>query len=271
MEKIVKNLGGAPEFTEGTVTIYLQEDYDSVPLHERPVMVICPGGGYDHLSVREGDIIAMQFLAMGYQAAIVRYSCDDGARYPLQLIQLARAVAMLRQNRKEWHIAKDGVFLTGFSAGGHLACCFCTFWSEAFLAEAVGCSTEDLKPNGQILCYPVITAGEYSHAGSFKRLLGEEYEAKKDTISLELHVNDKIPRTFIWHTFEDQAVPVQNSLLYARALADHGIPVEYHLFEKGHHGVSLGNKLSSRENDKDVELTVCPWINLLHTWIGWFQ
>lgn len=85
---------------------------------------------------------------------------------------------------------------------------------------------------------------------------------------MEKRVNDSVPRTFVWHTFADQSVPVWNSLLYVNALAEKGIPVEYHLFEKGGHGLSLGTRLSSREGDREVEPTVEPWIDLLHTWIG---
>lgn len=248
-------------------TLYAHEDTEALELHERPVVVISPGGGYGHTSDRESEIVALQFLAMGYHAVVLRYSCNP-ALYPTALLEFAKTVKEVRTHAREWHIDPDKVFVLGFSAGAHLVSCFCTFWEQPFLREALGCGKEDLRPNGQILCYPVITSGEYAHDGSFHMLLGDAYEEKKESLSMEKQVNDSIPRTFVWHTFADQAVPVQNSLLYVSALAAHGIPVEYHLFEKGRHGLSLGSRLSSGENDREVEPVVEPWISLVHTWMG---
>lgn len=246
---------------------YGQEYSEALELVNRPVVVISPGGGYGHTSDRESEIVAMQFLAMGYHAAVVRYSCNP-ALYPTALLEYAAAVKEIREHAEEWHVDTDRIYVMGFSAGAHLVACFCSFWEKPFLREALGCEKEVLRPNGQILCYPVITSGSHAHDGSFRMLLGDAYEEKKGELSMETQVNASVPRTFVWHTFADQAVPVQNSLLYASALAEQGIPVEYHLFEKGRHGLSLGNRLSSGAEDREFEPSVTPWIDLLHTWIG---
>lgn len=250
-----------------TAILYAHEDTDAIELHKRPVIIICPGGGYNHTSDRESEMIALQFMAMGYHAVVLRYSCSP-ALYPTALLELAQTVVQVRRHVVEWNIDNDKVMIMGFSAGAHLASCFCTFYEQPFISDAIGCDKKELRPDGQILCYPVITAGEHAHEDSFRKLLGDSYDDKKDELSLEKHVNASVPRTFVWHTYEDKTVPVQNSLLYVNALAAQGIPVEYHLFEKGRHGLSLGSRLTSGEGDREVEPSVEPWIELVHTWIG---
>ena len=248
-------------------TFYGHEYTEALRIKTRPVVVISPGGGYEYTSDREAEIIALQFLAKGCHAVVVRYSCSP-ARYPVALLEFAKAVWEVRAHAEEWHIDPEKVFVMGFSAGAHLAASFCAFREKSFVAEALGCDKEMLRPNGQILCYPVITSGPHVHDGSFHSLLGDAYEEKKEELSLERQVNDSIPRTFVWHTFADGSVPVQNSLLYVSALAEHGIPVEYHLFEKGGHGLGLANGLTVSPREKELEPTATPWIDLLHTWMG---
>ena len=142
-----------------------------------------------------------------------------------------------------------------------------TFWAEDWAGQALGADREQLRPNGMILCYPVITSGSYAHADSFKNLLGDEYEAKKESLSLEKHVNENVPRTFLWHTAEDDCVPVQNSLLYAAELAAHHIPVELHIFEKGGHGLSLGSRLTCNKDGYGLNPACGKWLDLVHTWM----
>ena len=167
---------------------YGQEDTPRLPIGRRPVIVICPGGAYEYTSPREGDIVACQFLAMGYHAALLEYSCAP-ARYPVALLELATLFKTLRERAEEWHIDKDRIIVMGFSAGGHLACSLSSFWNNRGICDIIGCSADMIKPNGQILCYPVITSGRYAHEGSIRNLLGDEYEARKEEFSLEKQVN----------------------------------------------------------------------------------
>lgn len=259
----VKNKDSLPETK---AYFYGQEDIKNVPIHSRPVIVICPGGGYEFTSDRETEIVALQFLAMGYHAAVLRYSCSP-AVYPTALTELAALVREIHVHASEWQVDRDQLYLLGFSAGAHLVCSFSSFWKEGFLSNSLSCSIEQLKPAGQILCYPVIKTGEFAHNGSFRALLADEYEEKKEELSLEKRVSDAVPETFIWHTTDDASVPVQNSLLYVQALIEAGIPVEYHLFEHGRHGLSLGNLLTTREGD-EVEKNAQPWLKLVHNWLS---
>lgn len=257
---------------------YIQDYYGEVNVDMRPLVLICPGGGYAHTSARESEALAMQFLAMGCHAAVLKYSCAP-ARYPVALTELASAMTLIREHETEWHVDPKGVIVLGCSAGGHLAASLGTLWKEAFLAEALGIAAEDqrkLRPDGMILCYPVITAGEFAHRGSFENLLGpEEGEAgrlaDKDSLlsklSLENRVTEETPPAFIWHTFTDGSVPVENSLFMVSALRRAGVSTEFHMYPVGGHGLSLANRLTQSRDGSAVQEECTTWISLVRTWI----
>lgn len=150
---------------------------------ERPLVLVVPGGGYSHVSAREGDPVALQFAAAGYHTAVLRYAVGDDAAHGLPLRQLAAAIGLVRQHAAAWYVQPDKIAVCGFSAGGHLAL------SGAVLA--VPGLPDPPRPDAVILGYPVITAGQYAHRGSFVQLAGED-PAAQQAFSLE----DKItPRT----------------------------------------------------------------------------
>ncbi len=245
---------------------YGHEYSENIDIKKRPTVIVCPGGGYDHTSDREGEIVALQFLAAGFNAAVLRYSCAP-SRYPCAVIELGSFIKQLRADSDKLHIDKDNMIVLGFSAGGHLVANYCSMWSGELITGVLNCDKEDIRPNGQILCYPVITAGEFLHAGSFMSLLGEDAEEMRCKFSLENSVNKDVPRTFVWHSYEDETVDVRNSLLYVNALVDAGISTEYHMFAKGAHGVSLGTRLSSKPEGQNIEPYITPWIDLAVNWV----
>lgn len=254
---------------EAKLVTYLQDYSESIAVEDRPLILICPGGAYAYTSDREAEPIALQFLAMGYHAAVLRYSCAP-AKYPVALLELASAIALIRRNGEKWHVDRDKIIVQGCSAGGHLAASLGMFWSEAFLAKSLGLEApqgELLRPNGMILCYPVITAGEFAHRGSFENLLGEREAELSGKMSLETQVSHKTPRAFIWHTFADQSVPVENSLLLACAMRRAGIPIELHIYPKGGHGLSLANRLSMSRDGGGIQEECSSWILLAKTWL----
>lgn len=243
-------------------------DSISIGDRKRPGVIICPGGGYGHLSDREGEPVAMQFLAMGYHAFILYYSLTpDGFPYPQ--MELAMAVAIVRSLASEYHIDSEKIVVAGFSAGGHLACSLGAFWNQSFLYGPLGLNPKDIRPDGLILAYPVITAGPSCHLGSFLNLLGTraEDEAMRRLVSLEHQVGPHTPKTFIWHTSTDDAVPVKNSYLLADALTANGVNVEMHIYPIGCHGLSLANKEVSNENGKYIVPSCQSWISLVKTWL----
>jgi len=254
---------------DSKLIVYIQDASPKLAIDKRPLVLICPGGGYGYTSDREAEPIALAFLSMGYHVAVLRYSCAP-AHYPTALLELAESIILIRKNADEWHVNPDRIVVQGCSAGGHLAACLGMFWDEAFLAEKMGLNARQhgwLKPNGMILCYPVITSGEFAHKGSFENLLGDRQEELKEKLSLEKQVTKKTPKTFIWGTYTDASVPMENSLLLVSAMRKADIPVEYHLYSKGAHGLALANKLTQASDGRCIQEECATWVPLAHTWM----
>ena len=251
MQQIELELAGG-----GVLTVYLRASLDAMPaVKERPLVLVVPGGGYSHLSAREGDPVALQFAAAGYHTAVLRYAVGDDAAHGLPLRQLVSAIGLVRQNAAQWHVLPDKIAVCGFSAGGHLAL------SGAVLA--VPGLPDPPRPNAVILGYPVITAGEFAHRGSFVQLAGSEDAAAQQAFTLEDKVTSDTPPVFVWHTMEDKTVPVENTLLLLAALRRAGVPCEAHLFEKGAHGTSI----STAEVDA-ADPHRAHWVALCLEWLG---
>lgn len=267
---------------QATLTIYAHEDYPEVyGERKRPMIVICPGGGYEHVSPREGEAIALQFMTTGAHAAVLRYDVSgQGAEFPQHLLELAASVAYVRKHAAEYCIDPDKILVAGFSAGGHLAASLGCFWKEAWLEELmkqeVGATMKDYQPNGEILAYPVITSGEFAHRGSFVKIMGSEAEQGyaglsatelEEKLSLENQVTSDFPQTFMWHTFEDGAVPLENSLFFAEALRKAGVNFEYHVFPHGGHGYALATKETAMKEGKEINDQCAQWIDLFKSWM----
>lgn len=246
---------------------YIIDYSEEMPIDNRALILICPGGGYEMTSDREAEMIAFQFLAKGFHVAILRYSTRPSV-FPTALLELAKAMSMIRQNASEWRVDTDKIVVQGCSAGGHLAASLGVFWNERFLLDRLEVDSQLIKPNGLMLNYPVITSGEYAHRGSFDALLnGIETKELIHKLSLEKQVNEKVPRVFIWHTYEDELVPVENSLLFVQSLKRYNIPTEFHMYERGNHGLGLANKLTVDRNGNGICKECENWIELACAWL----
>ncbi len=260
---------GRADVEPGRLECYLQDVTDQFLWQERPAVIICPGGAYSHTSDRESEPVAMHFLSQGFHAFSLRYSCDLGI-YPTALHELARTVAYVRTHAKEFCVDPDRIILVGFSAGGHLAAQYSCCWREPELAEAAGClpaegsvaaknASELLRPNLLVLGYPVITMEKFSHEGSTVNLLGDlDSPMMRHATSVENLVNDAVPPTFIWHTRDDQSVPIWNSLWLAEALTKADVPYELHIYPYGVHGMSLSTRATNSTKRLDNQY-VTPW------------
>lgn len=233
----------------------------------KAAVIICPGGGYQMLADREAQPVAKQFLQDGYMAIVLWYEVEkQPVLGNLPLWQLSDAVCWLRDRAENYDMQKKHIYVCGFSAGGHLAGSLGILWNrKEYFPEDT-----DLKkhrPDGMILCYPVISAGEFAHRGSFVRLAGEELK-EQEKYSLEKLVDDNCVPVYLWGTFADDAVPVENSLLLLNELAKHKIPVEYHLFPDGVHGLSLATKeVEEPEAKRDPDKHVARWMPLCLEWL----
>lgn len=247
---------------------YIQERSPELEVEQRPLIFICPGGGYEMTSDREAEPLALRFLAMGYHVAVLRYSVAP-AVYPTALLETAQAMKMIHERAKEWFVDTTKIFVLGCSAGGHLAASFGMFWHESWLAEKTGVANEVLKPAGMILCYPVITSGEYAHRGSFEALLkGMMTEEMLEKVSLEKQVTEYTPEAFIWHTYTDDCVPVENSLLLISAMKKNNIPVEFHMYPTGGHGLSTCDWQTAAPGGYGVQKECSSWLPLVETWLA---
>lgn len=204
-------------------------------------VVVLPGGGYTKLSdVKEGSDIAKWLNTLGISAFVVKYRLGPRYNQPNQLLDAARAMRTVRSKAKEWGVDANRIAILGFSAGGHLASTLGTHFDAGKPDAKEEIDRVSSRPDAMILLYPVITMGEFTHAGSKKYLLGENPTPELIKLySNELQVTKDTPPTFIFHTMTDATVPVENAMLFASALRKNGVPFEFHLYEQGPHGVGL--------------------------------
>ncbi|MBS7298003.1 MAG: alpha/beta hydrolase [Eubacteriales bacterium] len=247
-----------------TLTAYIIDDNSCFEGgRKRPAIVVCPGGGYAFCSNREAEPIALQYMAAGYSAFVLDYTVAPTAGYPEPQKDAFNAIKLIREHADEWGIYKEKIAVIGFSAGGHVAASVATLWDE----EPFKCYNGINKPNAAILSYPVISSDPaIAHMGSFDNLCGDDAELKKK-LSLETRVTDKTPPCFIWHTFEDTCVPVENSLRFAEALKKAGGSCEMHIYPHGPHGLSLANSDTAMAEEHIYE-DVQEWVRLSVRWLN---
>jgi acetyl esterase/lipase len=205
-------------------------------------MVILPGGGYGGLAGHEGKGYADWFVTNGITCFVVKYRLGSaGYRHPIMLQDAARAVRMVRTRAAEFKIDPKRVGIIGSSAGGHLASTLLTHFDAGQADAADPIDRQSSRPDLGILCYPVITMGANTHQGSKNNLLGKDPSPELvKLLSNELQVTKETPPCFLWHTVEDKAVKVENSLEFAAALQRSGVPFDLHVYQKGAHGLGLG-------------------------------
>lgn len=262
-EKIPISYEGYKE--HATIETFLYKRSPEINIKKRPLILICPGGGYEFLSDREGESIAFQFNSMGYHAAIINYSVAP-VTYPTQLLEVAASVKYFKENAETYDIDPDKIAIYGASAGAHAAANFATGYFRKEVTDVLKVSKNYLKIAGMILAYPVITSGKKTHGGSFDNLLGENKELK-EYVSIEKRVTKETPPAFIWHTFPDDCVPMENSLLLAQAMKEENIPFELHIFPTGGHGLALANDITLSPWGHELDEGAAQWVTLCKNWL----
>lgn len=282
-DMINKTFDLSPDYPGATLTTYVLDNPADLNLSPRRAVIVCPGGGYRFLSNREAEPIVTQFLAANMNVFLLRYTVgpktdgNAGASGYAPLIEAGLAIKYVREHAEEYGTIPDKIFILGFSAGGHVAASAGTLWNIPEVRDAIGVSSGKCpeginRPDGTVLCYPVITGGEKAHKGSVKNFIGHDELTEEDIerFSLERHVDDGTSPAFMWHTASDATVPVENSLMYASALSAHKIPFELHIFPAGKHGLSLCNEFTCSQKADAIVPHAEVWIDLAVKWVKEF-
>ncbi len=299
-ERIPLPYGGA-----GYVDTYLLDPEISYKTERYwPVMIICPGGGYLMTATKEGEGAAMQFLSHGFHCFVVRYSTylknreslqdsepdfNEQAHYPTQVLELMQVLHMIHEHAEEWHIDESRIFALGFSAGAHVVGSLATRWQEPDLLDRLNFvpTQNELKLSGALLCYPMLgeqimdyaeqTIGQPDnlscHVPVIKRCLygtGDPTAEQQHSVNLVEHITDATCPMFIWHTLADQVTDPRETTQFVSKLQAKGIPCEYHLFQKGAHGLACANQYYAK-SDKEVDEGIALWLPLARNWLKGFE
>ena len=226
----------------------------------RPAILIFPGGGYCFVSQREGEPIALQYLAQGFDCFVLDYDIAPAHRYPVPLVQAGMAMMYLRREADKLTIDGEHIAAIGFSAGGHLCGCISLLWDDPALKAMWGEECERIRPDASVYSYPVVSSDKaVAHVGSFDNLCADVVDRKD--YSLDKKVRPSAKPSCIWANSPDDCVPVENSILLYSALHKAGVPVELHIYADGWHGMATCDE---EVNEGDVS---DPMFRHIRTWI----
>lgn len=253
-----------PEGAKGVLTAYCLDNNVEIGVKRpRSAMLILPGGGYEFVSFRENEPIAMAFLRRGISAFVLDYTVAPASGYPTQIREAGMAMIYIRENAKKYHIDPETVGAIGFSAGGHLCGCLGNLFNDENLLSLPNC--DFVRPTAVILSYPVTVYADanekMTHVGSFYNVSGGIKEIA-EYLSLENHVTSNSSPAFLWHTYEDASVPLHGTLVLAQKYYECKVPFELHVYEKGGHGLS-----TATEEVNSVNVRVSAWINVAIDWL----
>ena len=224
-----------------TLDVYIPDISEEMPnMNVKPAVLVLPGGGYGMCSAREAEPVAFEFMAKGYNVFILRYSLKEHALFPNPLNDAIQALKTIRDNCEEWHTDPQKIAVCGFSAGGHLAAALSTMSEE--------------KPDACILGYPCILE-------KISPILAQPVP------SLDVHVTEQTPPTFIISAADDDLVPIEHSLRYADALTEHNVPFEMHIFSRGGHGFSTSTEFVTMPERQEFVKNTKIWIPLCIEWL----
>ena len=261
-----------PEYARGDLSIYVPGRYREHGINrKRPSVLVLPGGGYSYTSEREAEPVVMKFLAQGYNAFTLYYSCDP-APYPTALREAGMAMVYIREHAEEFGVREDRVCSIGFSAGGHLCGCLATIYDDASL-DFLGDKKKLVKPEACILMYPCIsTKFNDVSAGCISKLTYGDKDLL-DYLSLEDRVNENSVPAYIFATLGDNCVPAKNGLVMGVAYHDKGVPYCLHILEKGWHGLSVNDVTSDTlenlaERKESTPTNYNDWLSQVFTWLN---
>ncbi len=253
-----------------TLTVYVPKFYSQTEMLSRaecrrPGILLCPGGAYRFVADREGEPVAMHLLSEGYCVFILTYSVAPH-RFPTQLLEVAAALELIHANSAEWKCDPGRIAIMGFSAGGHLS----AHYSNAYDCPEVRAVFPDSKPvQASVLCYPVISSDpRVTHIESIENVSGRSLaEEDLPAFSCDKLVSAKTPPTYLWSTTEDELVPIMNTVLYAQTLAQHGVPMEVHIYAHGPHGMATVDSETCDNLTPEVA-RAHQWLDNVKVWLN---
>lgn len=255
------------EESEATLTTYvLQQDIYDHRGCRRPVVIVCPGGGYQFVSYNEGEPVALAYARNGYCTFVLNYSVKIENPFPKALTELALAIKLIRSHADEWNIDPDDITVAGFSAGGHLAMSIGVFYDKPFLLNAINASEKDICPNALVLGYPAVTLIPWNRKpidpeiarmmdeGKIPDMRGMDItqilagkmdvtESEKENFNLLNHVSGKTPPVFVWGSNQDTVIHPSDLWGLAEKLREYSIPYELHIFGRGPHGQGISDEV----------------------------
>lgn len=255
--------------TEAVLHAYISDESPKNS-DKRPAVIVCPGGAYGGHAWHEGEPIVKKFFAEKFNAFMLNYTVGEKALFPRPLLDVSLAIIHVRTHAEEYNIDPDKIFVVGFSAGGHLAASIGALWHKD-CAKPYPDMPEGLnKPNGLILGYPAIIPYNHSVEGCFERIWGTinpspEYMAEYGILE---NISENMPNAYIWHTANDESVPVENSLMLADKMTDFKVRFRMHIYEDGRHGLGLADKEGAGDFDHKP---VTGWIDEAIYWTKHFQ
>ena len=263
---------------------------------KRPGILLAPGGAYLMHATREKEGVALEFLAKGYNVFLLEYSLgfssrevretmppqlDTNHRFPLPLLEMLRSIHIIKERADEWNTDASRLFLMGFSAGGHLCGAAGVFWNDpAYVSQLpftpVG---DELKAAGMVLCYPLmnacpkeilsINAPDNSEAMLIRDFLygaRNPDQSQIDALDLTKHVTKDTVPTFLWHSIDDPVVLPKDSTRFILAMQEAGVECEYHLYDRGGHGIGLANRIYAH-NDSEIMPDLAAWTTMADAWM----
>lgn len=284
MEYFTKSIGD----NGAKATFYLQRPNTEIDSTRKyPVVVVVPGGAYFWTSWREMEPVALEFLGKGYSCVVMEYATEGRdfytknfdptkevvSAFPKPLVDLAKTLALLRENATSWSLDPNKLNLVGFSAGGNLIGQLGVYWDTAWLEKAVGQERSRYRPNSLCVAYGATLMAAQPLLKGFEQIdhatLGlDKSQARIELANILDKINPKTPPTFIWHTTEDAIVPVKTALRLGLNLEENGVSYEMHIYQKGPHGLALADKRTDgSKTGTRSEVQVATWTELYRNWL----
>ena len=246
---------------------YMLTNIPNLHRDKKPLVIVIPGGSFNHLSARESEPVALSYNSHGYNSVVMEYNLvqDPGKIYPDAGLDVLTTIKYFRDNSEQYNIDPDKIITIGFSAGGHVASTANTMANMEKYSDKYQFNPKEVRPNATMLGYPLINIDQlgFEIPNDQKDNLPSESELRDSALG----VTRETPATFIFQAWDDPIVLISNSIEYIRALYANQVSCEAHLFNHGGHGFSLARPETS-EKDYQNNPHVAHWFDLSLEWLN---